>query len=89
MTESQTIVIFEVVVHNFGRSDDDILYQKNPYFNICRCGLMPNLIKKSWTVSILEVSIDAFVTENGASDRAVFPNPNLLIRNGKIFPLVP
>ena len=50
---------------------------------------MPNLIKKSWTVSILEVSIDAFVTENGASDRAVFPNPNLLIRNGKIFPLVP
>ena len=33
-------------------------------------------------------AIDAFVTENGASD-TVFPNPNLLIRNGKMFPLVP
>ena len=40
--------IFLGSVHNFGRSDDDI-------FNRCINGLMPNLIKKSWTVSTLSI----------------------------------
>jgi hypothetical protein len=40
--------IFVDSVHNFGRSDDDDMMH--------RCGLMPNLIKKSWTVSILLMS---------------------------------
>ena len=42
---------FEEVVHNFVRSDDDIIFEKKLIFNISRRGLMPNLIKKSRTVS--------------------------------------
>ena len=45
---------FEEVIHNFGRSDDDLV-KKMLIFNICRRGLMPNLIKKSWTVSTVGV----------------------------------
>ena len=44
--ESTNFAKIEEVVLNFGGSDDEIII-----FNICRCGLMPNLIKKSWTVS--------------------------------------
>ena len=44
MTESTNFANFEEVVHNFGRSDDDS--EKMLFFNICRRGLMPNLIKK-------------------------------------------
>ena len=52
--ESTNFAIFEEVVHNFGRSDDDMIWRKNAYvFPIYAYvrGLMPNLIKKSWTVS--------------------------------------
>ena len=41
--ESTNSANFEEVVHNF---DEKMLI-----FNICRHGLMPNLIEKSWTVS--------------------------------------
>ena len=45
---------FEEVVHNFGKSkSDNDISEKMLIFNICRCGLMPNLIRKSWTVSSL------------------------------------
>ena len=30
--ESTNFAIFEKVVHNFGRSDDDMIYWKNAYF---------------------------------------------------------
>ena len=50
--ESQNFAIFEEVVHNFDRSDDDIIYsEKMLISNTCRRGLMPNLIKKSVTDS--------------------------------------
>ena len=39
--ESINFANFEEVVHNFGRSDHDMLI-----FNVCRHGLMPNLSKK-------------------------------------------
>ena len=44
---------FEDVVHNFGRSDAMMTWfsEKMLIFNICRHGLMPNVSKKSWTVS--------------------------------------
>jgi hypothetical protein len=47
--ESMKFAIFEAVVHNFGRSDDDMMIVKKclPISNICIGGLMPNLIKKS------------------------------------------
>ena len=53
--ESTNFANFEEVVHNFGRSDDEnnYLVKKMLIFNICRRGLMPNLINKSWTVSIV------------------------------------
>ena len=34
--ESQNFAIFEKIVHNFGRYDDDIVISKR-----CFCGLMP------------------------------------------------
>ena len=46
--ESTNFANFVEVVHNFGRSD---VAKKMFIFNTCRLGLMPNLIKKSWTVS--------------------------------------
>ena len=30
--ESKNFAIFEEVVHNFGRSDDDMIQRKNAYF---------------------------------------------------------
>ena len=48
--ESTNFANFEEVIHNFGRSDDDLV-KKMLIFNICRRGLMPNLIKKSLTAS--------------------------------------
>jgi hypothetical protein len=44
--ESTHFANFEEVVHNFGWSEDDIFSEKMLIFNICRRGLMPNLIKK-------------------------------------------
>ena len=44
--ETQNFEIFDKVVHNFGKSDDVIIYR-----NRCISGLMSNLIKKSWRVS--------------------------------------
>ena len=38
--ESTNLVIFEEVVNNFCRSDNDMIY------NICICCLIPNLIKQ-------------------------------------------
>ena len=49
--ESKNFANFVEVVHNFGRSD---VAKKMFIFNTCRLGLMPNLIKKSWTVSNLK-----------------------------------
>ena len=46
--ESTNFANFVEVVHNFGRSD---VAKKMFIFNTCRLGLMPNLIKNSWTVS--------------------------------------
>ena len=40
--ESTNFANFEEVVHNFGRSDDDMIYSKNAYFSI-----YADLIKKS------------------------------------------
>ena len=51
--ESTNFANFEEVVNDFGRSDDDMICVKMFIFNICRRGLMPNMIKKSWTLSIL------------------------------------
>ena len=52
--ESTNFANFEEVVHNFGRSDDDIcLVKKMLISHKCIHGLMPNLIKKSWMVSNL------------------------------------
>ena len=42
--------IFLESVHNFYKYDNDIILQKNTYFQLCS-GLVPDLIKKSWTVS--------------------------------------
>ena len=55
--ESQNFAIFEEVVRNFDRSDEDIIYsEKMLISNWCLHGLMPNLIKKSVTVPIAEVT---------------------------------
>ena len=43
--------IFFGSVHNFGKSDDDIICEKVLISNRCIRSLMPNLIKKSWTDS--------------------------------------
>ena len=44
--------IFVGSVHNFCKSDDDTLFsEKVLIFARCISGLMPNLIKKSWTDS--------------------------------------
>ena len=60
--ESTNFANFEEVVHNFGRSDDEMIYrEKMPIFNICRCGLMPNLIKKSWTLSTVLASLWLYI----------------------------
>ena len=42
-------MIFDKVVHNFGKS---LFSKKMLISDRCISGLMPNLIKKSWTVSI-------------------------------------
>ena len=47
-------LIFVGSVHNFGRSDVTLFSDKMFISHICRPGLMPNLIKKSWTVSTNE-----------------------------------
>ena len=53
--ENQNFEVFDEVIDDFGRSDDDMICEKMPIFHICRRGLMPNLIEKSWTVDTLEV----------------------------------
>ena len=51
--ESTNFANFEEVVHNFGKSkSDNDISEKMLIFNICRPGLMLNLLKKSWTLSI-------------------------------------
>ena len=47
--ENMNFAIFEEVVHNFGRSDDDMIQPKYAYFQYMQAwfDLMPNLIKKS------------------------------------------
>ena len=47
--------IFVGSVHNFGKSEDDIIIEKLLISNRCISGLMSNLIKKSWTDSKLGV----------------------------------
>ena len=47
--ESTNFANFEEVVCNFGLTMTRFS-EKMLIFNICRRGLMPNLIKKSWTV---------------------------------------
>ena len=53
--DSTNFANFEEVVHNFGSSDNDMIQLKNAYFQYMQTGLMPNLIKKSWMVSIADV----------------------------------
>ena len=45
-SESTNFAIFEEVFHNFGMSDDDMIYlgKKMLISNICIRSLMPNLI---------------------------------------------
>ena len=56
--------IFVGSVHNFGKTDDDIIQgvlvlalfsEKVLISNRCISGLMPNLIKKSWTDCNIEL----------------------------------
>ena len=54
--ESQNFAIFEEDVHNFGRSDDDMIYRKNAYFQYMQKWFDALLIKKSWTVYNLKLS---------------------------------
>ena len=44
---NQNFEIFAKAVHNFGVSDDNILYEKMLISNRCIRGFMPNLHKKS------------------------------------------
>ena len=53
--ENQNFKMFEEIVHNFGKSDHDIIFSEKVLISNRRIsGLMSNLIKKSWTDSILE-----------------------------------
>ena len=49
--------MFEEVVHNFDRSDDDMICEKMLLSTKCKHGFMSlfNLIKKSWTDSMQNV----------------------------------
>ena len=48
---------FRKIRLNFDATNDS---EKMLIFNICRRGLMPNLIKKSWTVSIKGIKLSMY-----------------------------
>ena len=76
--ESTNFANFEEVVRNFGRSDD--LLKKILIFNICRRGLMPNLIKKSWTVSSV-YTYSSYVAKNiRVKGKVVFRNVQMALK---------
>ena len=55
MTENQNFEMFKEVVLNFGKTDIDIIYCKILISNRCKHGFVPNLLKESVTVPILDV----------------------------------
>ena len=58
--ENQNSEIFDNVLNNFGRSDDDMIWWKNDDLHRCIHGFMPNLHKKYWMVSILHTCLLAW-----------------------------
>ena len=54
MTENQNFERFKEVVHNFGKTDLDIIYCKILISTRCKHGFVPNLLKESITVPILD-----------------------------------
>ena len=46
--ENRNFDIFDMVVHNFGKSGDDVIFP----IDTCVHDFVANLYKKSWTISI-------------------------------------